>query len=62
MLGDDINRLNLYMNINGANGKAIWQKYGNIGNRWNLGHIYIENPNTNIKFVFEGIVSRLRRN
>ena len=46
MFGPDINSLNVYaQNDTGNNnyGKAILQKQSNKGDKWLLGHVFIEN-------------------
>jgi hypothetical protein len=59
MFGPDIFRLNLYAQNNTGNayGKAILQKQSNKGDKWILGHVFVENrQNEDIRFIIEAIV------
>ena len=64
MFGPDIFRLNLYAQNNTGNayGKAILQKQSNKGDRWILGHVFVENrQNEDIRFVIEAFVKILKK-
>ena len=54
MYGTSINRLNIYAKQNNNLGKAVWQKIGEQGNKWNLGHVYLEKLG-NVQLVIEGV-------
>ncbi|CAF4185562.1 unnamed protein product, partial [Rotaria sp. Silwood2] len=63
MYGSDIYRLNVYAQINGNLGKALWQKEGNQGNKWLFGRISLRgNIEQTIgqpyQLVVEGIVGK----
>jgi hypothetical protein len=60
MYGADVDTLNVYFieaNSN-DNGKPVWQKYGNKGDKWLFGHVYIQVTSSEVdyKFVIEGNV------
>ena len=61
MFGPDIFRLNLYAQNgtgNGNYGKSILQKQSNKGDKWILGHVFVENrQNQDIRFIIEAIVN-----
>ena len=61
MFGPDINRLNVYAQNTSSSsglGKPIFQKLSNKGDKWLLGHVFVENrPYEDIRFVIEAIVS-----
>lgn len=61
MFGPDIFRLNLYAQNgtgNGNYGKPILQKQSNKGDKWILGHVFVENrQNQDIRFIIEAIVN-----
>ena len=64
MFGPDIFRLNLYAKNNTGNayGKAILQKQSNKGDRWILGHVFVENrQNEDIRFIIEAIVKIFKK-
>ena len=64
MFGPDIFRLNLYAQNNTGNayGKAILQKQSNKGDRWILGHVFVENrQNEDIRFIIEAIVKIFKK-
>ena len=60
MFGPDIYRLNLYAQnalVTSTLGKPIFQKQSNKGDKWLLGHVFIENrQGDDIRFIIEAIV------
>jgi hypothetical protein len=65
MYGADVDKLNVYLREANSNdnGKPIWQKYGNRGDKWLFGHVYVEDTysafeknETIFNFVIEGTV------
>lgn len=60
MYGSDVDKLNIYLReaSSNDNGKPIWQKYGNKGDKWLFGHVYVEadSSETDFKFIIEATV------
>jgi hypothetical protein len=60
MYGADVDKINIYLTEANSNdnGKPVWQKYGNRGDKWLFGHVYVEaeSSETDYKFIIEGTV------
>lgn len=61
MYGSDVYRLNVYAKSGDNLGKPIWQKEGEKGNSWLLGHIFIESFNGPLQLVMEGVAGKGER-